>query len=183
MKHLRSALAAALFVMACVAISPQAQAGKGWGVAGEEVVEWQVTVVDLACELTGDCPPECGAGARQLGLITADGTLWPVAKGRVSFANAIDDLLPFCGQQVWVDGLAISNPNMHLFMVQNYRAAPEDEWQRANGFSAAWRARTGLAPKGWYKKDPLIVETIAIDGVTGTGPDEDLGEQEGRSAE
>ena len=43
-------------------------AAKEWGIDGEEVVRADATVVDLLCEVTGNCADNCGDGKRQLGL-------------------------------------------------------------------------------------------------------------------
>ena len=46
-----------------------AQAADGWGIAGEKVVQWDAKVVDILCELSGDCPANCCDGKRQLGCL------------------------------------------------------------------------------------------------------------------
>lgn len=141
-----------------------------WGLEGEEVAKFEAKVVDLACELGGECPASCGEGRRQLGLIDQEGALWPVVKGQVIFANAVDDLIPYCGQTVFVDGLKISNPKMHLFMLQ-YLSADGESWSPADRFGELWSARNGEDSGSWYWNDPLIKETIAENGVRGLGPD------------
>ncbi len=40
------------------------RAAEEWGLPDEEVVRFEAKVVDIACELTGDCPANCGGGAR-----------------------------------------------------------------------------------------------------------------------
>ena len=40
-----------------------------WGLNGESKARFAATVVDPLCELTGDCPDNCGDGARQLALL------------------------------------------------------------------------------------------------------------------
>ena len=51
-----------------------AQAADGWGIAGEKVVQWDAKVVDVLCELSGDCPANCCDGKRQLGLSSLPST-------------------------------------------------------------------------------------------------------------
>ena len=53
--------------------SGAAWAAEEWGLPGEEVVRFEAKVVDILCELTGDCPADCSDGTRQLGLLTAEG--------------------------------------------------------------------------------------------------------------
>ena len=54
----------------------------GWkNLQGRENALFKAKVVDIVCELSGDCPADCGAGARQLGLLReADGRLLLAAK-------------------------------------------------------------------------------------------------------
>src|SRR3546814_4003559 len=55
-------------------IAANAQAANSWGLPNEEIVRFEAKVVDVLCELSGDCPADGGAGRRQLGLVTDDGT-------------------------------------------------------------------------------------------------------------
>ena len=43
-------------------------------------VEFSARVVDIACTLKNDCPPDCGGGKRLLGLMTEDGKLRAAVK-------------------------------------------------------------------------------------------------------
>ena len=52
-----------------------ARAAEEWGLPDEKVVRFEAKVVDAMCELTGDCPAQCGGGKRQLGLVTDSGAL------------------------------------------------------------------------------------------------------------
>src|SRR3546814_18758578 len=54
-------------------IAANAQAANSWGLPNEEIVRFEAKVVDVLCELSGDCPADGGAGRRQLGLVTDDG--------------------------------------------------------------------------------------------------------------
>ena len=80
-----------LAALAALAAAP-AHAADSWGLENERTLEVTGKVVDLLCELTGDCPAECGAGKRQLGILTAEGRLLPAVKGTVFFAGGAPDL-------------------------------------------------------------------------------------------
>lgn len=153
--------------LSAVVVAP-ALAAEGWGIAHEKVVRYEAKVVDLVCELTGDCPANCGAAKRQLGLLKDDGTLYPLVKGQDLFANAVPDLVPFCGKKVVADGLEINNPQMRLFMLQFRKGAePDAKWRRANGYGREWAEKHGKDAEEWYRHDPMVVETIAKDGKLG----------------
>ena len=96
-----------LLAAAALLLPTLARAAEEWGIEFEEVTRVDATVVDLLCELTGDCPANCGDGRRQLGLVLADGTLVPVVKNNDPFAGATNDLIGFCGQTITADGLRI----------------------------------------------------------------------------
>ena len=68
-KLLLTALIAALFTLPSTA-----DAAQGWGLINEEIVRFDAKVVDVLCELTGNCPDNCGGGKRQLGLIAVSYT-------------------------------------------------------------------------------------------------------------
>ena len=87
-------------------------------------------------------------------------------KGQTLFANAIPDLLPFCGKTVEIDGLLIENPVMTIVHVQNLRANSSEKWHPAEAFEAAWIAKNGKAEE-WQRADPLVKEIIAADGILG----------------
>ena len=112
-----------------------AQAAKEWGIDGEEVAQFEAKAVDVLCELTGDCPPNCGDGKRQMGLLTDDGKLRLTIKSNTSFAGAVLDLLPWCGKRVEVDGLLIKADPMTFYMVQRLRAPGAEKWTNARAFS------------------------------------------------
>ena len=82
-----------------------------WNLAFETPARFEAEVVDVLCHLTGDCPEDCGGGARQLGLLrSADGVLvFPNKNGQPLFTGAARELAPFCGQTVEVDGLMIED--------------------------------------------------------------------------
>lgn len=161
MKNIRYVPIAIALLMA----SP-AQAADSWGLENERVVEIEATVVDVACTLSGDCPPNCGDGKRQLGLLTDDGTLRLAAKGGTNFAGATVDLLPHCGKKVFADGLLIENPAMTIMMVQNLRLSKSEPLQPTNAFAKEWKKAHGEADE-WYRADPLVKKVIEADGVFG----------------
>jgi len=145
-----------------------AQAAEEWGIEFEETTRFEAKVVDLACELTGDCPANCGAGKRQLGLLRDDGRLVLPIKNNDPFAGTIVDLLPFCGKRVVADGLWIPNPKLNMFVLQFKREAPDGKWSRANWFTKDWGRRHGADRQGqWFRHDPEIKRLIAEQGVFG----------------
>ena len=155
-----------------------ALAADEWGIEHEEATRFEATVVDILCELTGDCPAGCGGGKRQLGLLRDDGTLLLAAKNFDPFAGAVNDLISFCGKRIVADGLMIGNPKMPLYALQFKRLAPEGEWARANWFTRDWAKAHGVEPKAaatWFRKDEAVIEHIAtygIFGIPGLEPEE-----------
>ena len=146
--------------------APGARAADEFGIANEKVVQMEVTVVDILCTLKGSCPANCGDGKRQLGLLTADGKLRLPVKGGTLFANAIPDLLPYCGKKVQVDGLLIENPAMTIVHVQNLRENDSQKWKPTEAFEAQWFAKNGKVEE-WQRADPLVKEVISANGVFG----------------
>lgn len=160
-------LAAALVLLAGPAF-----AAEEWGIAFEEKARFEAKVVDVLCELSGDCPDDCGGGKRQLGLLQDDGTLVLPAKNQDIFAGAASDLQPFCGRRVIADGLMIRNPKATLFVLQFKRPAPDGDWARANWFIRDWAAANGVdrdskKAKGWFRHDARVKAIIDKDGVYG----------------
>ena len=80
--------------------------------------------MDILCELTGDCPSNCGDGKRQFGLLLDDGRLIPMVKNFGPFAGTASDLKGFCGKWIIADGLFINNPKMPMFALQFKRLPP-----------------------------------------------------------
>ncbi len=145
-----------------------AQAAEEWGIDGESKARFEAKVVDIACELTGDCPANCGGGKRQLGLLKDDGKLLLVAKNNDIFAGATADLHPFCNKRIIADGLMIDSPHMPLFALQFKRLAPDGKWSRANWFTKGWsKAHGGQDGSKWFRLDPRIVREIKTNGVFG----------------
>lgn len=164
-RHLR--LVGALLLATATAPVP-ALAAEPWGLENEKVVEIEGEVVDLACAVAGDCVAGCGEGRRQLGLVTAEGRLLPLAKGLVNFANGVPDLLPYCGRKVRVDGLLIESPAMPLLFVQNLRDGADAPWRPATAFERDWKAANGGADAAeWFRADPGVKSAIGAGGVYG----------------
>ncbi len=162
-RHSILAAAAALALTAGPAL-----AAEGWGIDHEQETRIEAKVVDLLCEVSGDCTENCGNGKRQLGLLLDDGRLVPVVKNFDIFAGATADLLPFCGKRVTADGLLISNPKMPMFALQFKREGTDGKWSRANWFGKAWsKANGGKKAGAWYKHDARVLETLKASGVYG----------------
>ena len=119
---MRSYLLLTLFAAVLVAPSGS-RAAEEWGLIGEEVTRFEATVVDVLCELTGDCPASCGGGDRQLGLVTDEGRLVLAFKNFVAFAGASAELIDFCGKRVTADGLFATNRGVTVFALQFVREA------------------------------------------------------------
>lgn len=176
----------AALVLAAPAAAQDFAAGseaKPWNLFGERPARFAAEVIDAVCALTGDCPPDCGAGLRQMALIrAADGVMVLALKnGETVFSGATFDLAPFCGQTVEVDGLLIGDPGITpaaagaaLYQVQRIR--PEGgAWKAADGFTEAWRERFPEAAGGgpWFRRDPRIRERLEAEGYLGLGPEAD----------
>lgn len=153
---------------------------KEWGLSEEELATFSGKVVDVLCELSGDCPDNCGDGKRNLGIVRdADGKLVMVLKnGQAAFNGATDDLLPYCNRQVDVDGLLIADPEefgAKFYMVQYIRENGATEWNKARLWTAAWKKRNPEAVgKGpWFRRDPRVRAQIEKDGYFGLGAETD----------
>ena len=166
-------------LLAGVALSTgAARAAESWGLPGEQTLRFEARVVDLLCELTGDCPADCGAGKRQLGLLKDDGTLVLPLKNQVIFAGAAAELIGFCAQRVVADGLMVSNRGYSFFALQFVKPLPDGKWQRANRFLPQWAAQNGVDAKSatakrWFENDPRVTDLVARDGKLGLGPEAD----------
>ncbi|MEO0999906.1 MAG: hypothetical protein AAFW69_04785 [Pseudomonadota bacterium] len=175
---------AVLIVLAAAPAASQDYAAnseaRSWGLVGEEKARFEARVVDILCELTGDCPADCGAGARQLGVVRVDDErLFPVNKNvQPIFSGGVVDLLPYCGQVVEVDGLMVgdnpANPGK-FYQVQLIRGAGEAEFSRTNRWSRVWADEhpeaAGDGP--WFRRDPAINALIERDGYLGIGLEAD----------
>lgn len=155
---------------------------KSWNLTGQEKAIFSAKVVDILCELTGQCAPDCGAGTRQLGLLReSDGVLvFPSKNSQPAFTGAVTDLQPYCGKQVEVDGLLTGGDEViagsaKLYQIQRIREVG-GEWSKANRWTKEWaKANPEAKGKGpWFRRDPRIKEEIAKDGYLGYGPEEDI---------
>ena len=156
----------------------QGSEAKEWGLIGEQKARFAATVVDPLCELTGDCPDNCGDGRRQLALIReADGVMvLPLKNSQAAFTGAPVELLPFCGQAVEVDGVLLEDAEVgskNVYMVQLIRTQGDAEWTKANRWTKDWAAKNPDAKgKGpWFRRDPRILAEIEREGWLGLGPE------------
>ncbi|MEL7543613.1 MAG: hypothetical protein AAGJ70_07550 [Pseudomonadota bacterium] len=152
---------------------------KAWNLVGEVKTRFDARVVDILCELSGtDCAEQCAGGTVQLGLVRkSDGKLFPVLKnGQPNFAGAVDDLLPYCNQDVEVDGLMVGEGPIKHYQLQLIRKAGAAKWSKANNFTKVWRKeRPDDAKKkgAWFRRDGRIAKQIAADGWLGLGAEAD----------
>lgn len=153
---------------------------KPWNLYAEQSARFEAKVVDILCELTGDCPTECGSGVRQLGLLRSvdEVLIYPNKNAQTVFTGAVVELLPFCGRQVEVDGLLIEDPDLgatNIYLVQKVRAVGDAEWTAANRWTKEW-ATANLEADGkgpWFRRDPRVNAEIAAHGYTGIGVEEE----------
>jgi len=151
-----------------------ALAADEWGLAGEKTARFEAKVVDVLCELTGDCPAKCGGGKRQLGLLNSAGKLTLPLKNQTLFSGAALELIDFCGKQVIADGLMITNRGYTFFALQFVREAPDGKWRKANRFLGKWAKANGIPANSdkvdqWYEHDPNVKRVLAKDGKLGLG--------------
>lgn len=146
-----------------------------WPITNAEENQFSGEVVDVLCELGGNCADNCGEGTRQLAIKTpANGTVL-VAKNLNNFTGAADELWQFCGQVVDVNGLFTENRGVRFFQAQNVRPTG-GQWQKTTQYLQAWSARSGkslgVAPK-WYLHDERVKDVLARDGRLGLGVEAD----------
>ncbi|MEM7211153.1 MAG: hypothetical protein AAF479_04540 [Pseudomonadota bacterium] len=155
---------------------------KGWkNLQGRENALFKAKVVDILCELTGECAEKCGNGKRQMGLIReADGVLVLVAKNsQASFNGGAIDMAPYCGQTVTVDGLLVGDSNVtstKFYQVFSIQREGSDKWAKAKRWTRTWkRNNPDLAEKKgpWFRHDPAVAAAIEADGWLGLGADAD----------
>lgn len=181
-----------IIALALIAASPAVAGGefaegskaKSWDLQGQENALFEGKVVDALCALTGDCPADCGAGERQMGIIrSSDGHFILANKnGQPAFTGATVDLAPYCGQIVEVDGLLVGDPeitpglgNAKLFQVQTIRVAGADKAVKTNLWTKDWKKRNpDVGGKGgWFKRDPNVAAEIEANGRLGLGAEAD----------
>ena len=131
-------LALAFLALPSLANAAESKA-RSWGVENEEMARFEAKVVDLLCELSGDCPANCGQGRRQMGLLKTDGKLLIVAKnGQPIFSGAAEDLLPYCGKQVEVDGLLTGHGPTRVYQIQFIKEVGAEKFSKTNRWSKSW---------------------------------------------
>ncbi len=154
---------------------------KEFGLEEEVKSTFSAKVVDLLCELTGDCADNCGDGNRHMGLVRdADNKLITVLKnGQFSFNGPVEDLLPYCNKKVDVDGLMIGDPEefgTQFYMVQLIKEEGAADWNKANKWTKAW-AKQNPEAKGkgpWFRRDPRVIKQIEANGYFGLGHEADV---------
>lgn len=153
---------------------------RSWNLYAEVPATFEARVVDIMCELTGDCPADCGAGTRQMGLVrTADDVMILAMKNsQANFMGAARDLALYCNQTVTVDGLLIDDPDLgakNVYLVQTILAPGMDAPIKANKGSKLWAEEHPEAKgKGpWFRRDPSVNAIIAERGYLGLGLDAD----------
>lgn len=153
---------------------------RSWNLYAEYPARFEATVVDMLCEVAGQCTDNCGDGKRQLGLLrSVDGVLvYPNKNSQGAFTGAAVELLPYCGQEVEVDGLELFDEDLgaiNIYLVQKIRRVGEDEWVTANNWTNKWAEdhpeAAGAGP--WFRRDPRILAEIAAEGYFGLGLAED----------
>ncbi|MEL6785016.1 MAG: hypothetical protein AAFO61_11375 [Pseudomonadota bacterium] len=149
-----------------------------WGLYGETKATFSGKVVDILCELSGDCPDNCGNGNRQLGVVRdADNKLIAVLKNRqAAFNGAAEDLLPYCNKAVDVDGVMIGEDEAspsRFYMVQFIRDKGTESWNKTTLWTKRWAQKNPEAKgKGpWFRRDPRVKKQIAASGYLGKGLD------------
>lgn len=177
-----------IIAMALLAASPASSAdfsegstARSWNLYAETPAFFEAKVVDITCEITGDCAENCGNGYRQIGLLrAADNVLvFPNKNAQSGFQGASIDLLPYCGQSVEVDGLIIEDEDIqgatNIYQIQKVRAVGDTDWVKANTWSKDWAAKHPQAKgKGpWFRRDPRVNAHLAETGYFGLGLETD----------
>jgi len=144
-----------------------------WPITNAQENQFSGEVVDVLCELNGNCAENCGAGKRQLGIKTESGSTILVAKNLNNYSGGTDELLEFCAQPVEVNGLFTNHQGVRFFQVQNVRA-PGGQWRKATRYLEAWSERSGKPASGrWYANDDRVREILERDGRLGLGLEAD----------
>lgn len=165
-RFILSSLLGGVFVLGAMTLP--GDAANEWGIEFEKKSRVQAKIVDLVCEVTGDCVEACGKGKRQLGLLFDDGRLVPAVKNRDPFAGATVDLIAYCGKRITVDGLMIEDPQMPMFAVQFKRESPTTKWKGATQWGKDWSKANGNKKSNqWFKSDPAVLQHIKEHGVFG----------------
>lgn len=146
-----------------------------WPVTNAEKNGFVGTVVDVQCELTGNCADNCGEGKRQLAVKTEEFGTVLAAKNLNFYSGAVDELWPFCAETVEVNGLFTEHQGVKFFQVQNVRQ-PGGKWLKATRYLQAWSERTGQplsVASRWYNNDDRVKTILERDGRLGLGVEAD----------
>lgn len=183
MKTLRSLMILAAILLPQGAIAEDFSAGseaESWNLYAEQPARFEAKVVDILCELTGDCPVNCGAGKRQLGLLRTKDTalIYPNKNNQPVFSGAASELRPYCGQQVEVDGLMLADPDIganNIYQIQKIRAIGAADWVKANQWTKDWQVANpgNTGNDQWFRRDPRVNARIAATGYLGLGTELD----------
>ena len=98
-----------------------------------------------------------------------------VAKNLNNYSGGTDELWPFCGEVVEINGLFTEHQGVRFFQVQNVRP-PGGEWLKATRYAQAWSERSGKPASlvgNWQDHDDRVQEIIERDGHLGLGPEAD----------
>ena len=168
-------------LMSLPAMAQESQV-KGWkGLEGREAVVFKAKVVDVLCELSGDCAEKCGNARRQIGLVReSDGKLILAAKNQqAGFQGAAADLYAYCGQTITVDGLMVGNTALtdtKFFQVHFIQKDGSEKWLPTKRWTRIWKRNNPEAAKlkgRWYRNDPAIQAEIKANGYLGLGAEAD----------
>ena len=121
-----------------------------------------------------------GSMAMWVAWRSSDGVLVLANKNvQPAFTGANLDLLPYCNQEVEVDGLLVGLPEYtpaKMYQVQLIRRKGEAEWSKTNRWTKEWAAANPEAAEAkgpWFRKDPRINALIERDGYLGLGLEKD----------
>ena len=154
---------------------------KEYGLNEEVKATFSGKVVDIACEISGSCVPNCGDGNRHLGIVReADNKLIMVLKNaQFSFNGPAYDLVKYCNRSVDVDGLLVGDREEHgtqFYMLQFIKEKGTNDWQKANQWTQGWKARNPETAEGkgpWFRRDARVLTQIQSDGYFGLGHEAD----------
>lgn len=179
MKTVFAGALAALIALPMTAGAQESQV-KGWkGLNGREAVVFRAKVVDVLCELTGECAEKCGNGKRQMGLVREDdGKLILASKNQqAAFQGATADLYAHCGNTVTVDGLMVGPEGAaKFFQVHFIKRDGKDVWAPTKRWTLIWKRQfpEAAAKKGrWFRNDPRVLKAIEENGYLGLGAEAD----------